>query len=580
MDVSPGRRYIFELLPSLILPPLVTYGAVYALEQRQFLAAPTWVVVAAVALSKPLHLVMKVYYKRFSDMVKARKLGARVVPRVKEPWPYFAGISLLKDLSEMFRNGYVGDILEEWSKTYGHAFQVHILMDSQVWTTEPDHIKALLSTQFDNFEKGESGIYRNEALLGKGVFNSDGEIWRFHRNMTRPFFSRDKISDFELIDSYMDTTLAIAKQRLSEGYAIDFQDLVTKFALDSSCSFLFGVGMDCLSAGLAYPANSGRQNSREFTDHPSNAFADSFDSALYELVECTLLGNDWPLREIFGDRVLPKKKIVDQFIEPIVQRALEQRKGRDETEKSECLLQELLSQTQDLTLLKDELLNLLVAGKDSTSTTLTFAVYNLTQHPDITAKLRQEVFDKVGESRAPTFENIKEMKYLRAFINGKLTALFSLSTWIYWRFVEVFRLYPPVPFNERTSNKDTVLNTKSGSNPLFVPAGTLVQYSVYLMHRRKDLWGPDANIFDPDRFLDERLHKYLTPNPFIFLPFNAGPRICLGQQFAYNEISFCLVRILQQFSKFTLDLGAQPSESLPKKEWAAAEGVKGTDKIT
>ena len=50
------------------------------------------------------------------------------------------------------------------------------------------------------------------------------------------------------------------------------------------------------------------------------------------------------------------------------------------------------------------------------------------------------------------------------------------------------------------------------------------------MHRRKDLWGPDAEEFDPDRFLDERLHKYLTPNPFIFLPFNGGPRICLGQQ--------------------------------------------------
>ncbi len=57
-----------------------------------------------------------------------------------------------------------------------------------------------------------------------------------------------------------------------------------------------------------------------------------------------------------------------------------------------------------------------------------------------------------------------------------------------------------------------------------------IVYSVFLMHRREDLWGPDAQSFDPDRFLDDRVQRYQTGNPFIFLPFNAGPRICLGQQ--------------------------------------------------
>lgn len=90
---------------------------------------------------------------------------------------------------------------------------------------------------------------------------------------------------------------------------------------------------------------------------------------------------------------------------------------------------------------------------------------------------------------------------------------------------------------------------------------------------------PVADEFDPDRFLDSRLQKYLTPNPFIFLPFNAGPRICLGQQFAYNEMSFFLVRLLQNFEDIQLDLDSHPPESRVPKEWAGAPGRKGVEKF-
>jgi len=76
-----------------------------------------------------------------------------------------------------------------------------------------------------------------------------------------------------------------------------------------------------------------------------------------------------------------------------------------------------------------------------------------------------------------------------------------------------------------------------------------------------------ALIFDPDRFLDHRLKKYLTPNPYIFVPFNAGPRICLGQQFAYNEMEFFLVRLLQNFSEFAVDWRTQPESSKTPARW-------------
>ncbi|KAF8996821.1 cytochrome P450 [Cyathus striatus] len=217
---------------------------------------------------------------------------------------------------------------------------------------------------------------------------------------------------------------------------------------------------------------------------------------------------------------------------------------------------------QHPTVIKDELVNLLVAGRDTTASLLTFSLYMLAKYPKVTQRLREEILLVAGTTEYPSYNNIHEMRYLRAFLN------------------EVLRLYPPVPLNSREANKDTLLESKtSGALPLYIPAGTRVTYSVFVIHRRTDLWGPDALVFDPDRFIDERLSKYLTPNPFIFCPFNAGPRICLGQQFAYHEASFFLVRLLQQYSTFTLARDAQPLDSLPPKKWEGAQGPKGSEEI-
>jgi len=78
--------------------------------------------------------------------------------------------------------------------------------------------------------------------------------------------------------------------------------------------------------------------------------------------------------------------------------------------------------------------------------------------------------------------------------------------------------------------------------------------------------------FDPDRFLDFRLHKYLTPNPFIFVPFNAGPRICLGQQFAYNEASFFLVKLLQNFQEIKYVYGFHLPSSVTDGHYQVCRG--------
>lgn len=108
------------------------------------------------------------------------------------------------------------------------------------------------------------------------------------------------------------------------------------------------------------------------------------------------------------------------------------------------------------------------------------------------------------------------------------------------------RLHPVVPRNERQAIQDTVLPTgggADGSHPVFVSKGTLVSYNVYAMHRRADIYGADASEFRPERWEDSQLRP-----GWAYLPFNGGPRICIGQRYALTEVGYLLVRMAQYFA--------------------------------
>ncbi|KAL0574430.1 Protein kinase alk2 [Marasmius crinis-equi] len=503
---------------------------------------------------QPVVMVLEQLWDDFKMKRDAAARGAIVVPGVRQ-----GSLSIVKDILKSFKLGYMGDVFHNWEQTYGSVYTIKIFSERRMITSEPIHMKAILATQFNEFVKGPLLFSQWNSLLGAGVFNADGDMWKFHRNMTRPFFSKDRIRDFEIFDHHALETIRLMKNRLAEGHPVEFQDAIARFTLDSATEFLFGKSVRSLDAGLPYPKSSGIANPTSFTNHPSNSFVSAFMKGQELTARRTRQGTTWPLQEFWNDEVADQRAVVNEFIEPILADVHQREKKED---GSECLLEDLVKYTQDNQVILDELVNILVAGRDTTAGLLTLAIYVLTQRPDIIQRLREEILKHVGPSSSPSYEDIKEMKYLRAFLN------------------ETLRLYPVVPFDARTSTAATTIpNPVAGGPPIFVPANTKVLYSVFLIHRREDLWGPDAHEFDPDRFIDERLHKYLAPNPFIFLPFNAGPRICLGQQFAYNEASFFLVRLLQSFSSFTFTEEAMQEGDRPPKEWFGAKGTQGRDKI-
>ncbi|KAF6748591.1 cytochrome P450 monooxygenase pc-3 [Ephemerocybe angulata] len=584
-----GVQYLLRNLPTLIAPPagvLVlaklasnhSEGLAEILGQSEALDIPRWLITTLTALSLPVTFAVKVGYKEWKDHRDAAARNAVLPPRVKDRLP--GGVGLLISTLKNFADGYPGEQFTNWFKETapgGAQFiNFRVLYEDRFTTTEPDHIKAILATQFDGFEKGPVFHELVKVALGDGVFNSDGEMWKFHRAMTRPFFSKDRISHFDIFDRHAVDALDQLSARLKEGHPVDIQDLASRFTMDSATEFLFAKNVHSLGAGLPYPfyvANSSpeaRAYAEEAQKHPANQFANAFDLTQRQLSLRGRKGLHWPLSEFWVDRVKEYMVIINGFIDPILEAALARNQGKEklrqgekdrEVDDNESLLDHLIHYTDDPKVLRDETLNILLAGRDTTANSITYAIYMLAQNPDVLQRLRQEVLEKVGESRRPTFEDMKDMKYLRAVIN------------------ETLRLYPAVPFNIRTSNRPVVFPGKNGSPPYYIPAGTKTGYSVFLMHRRKDLWGPDADKFDPDRFLDDRVKTYLTPNPFIFLPFNAGPRICLGQQFAYHETSFFLIRLLQRFTNIKHVRDAQPPASRPPPEWKQEPGTKGTDDI-
>ncbi|KAG5993049.1 hypothetical protein E4U54_003483 [Claviceps lovelessii] len=404
-------------------------------------------------------------------------------------------------------------------KDHGNTFRSRWLLRDTIVTIEPDNIKTILALNFNDYGIGHR-LQHFRPLLGAGIFDTDGQHWHDSRALIRPNFTRDQVADLAAFERLIPDLFALIPR--DGKTTVDLQSLFFRYTIDSATEFLFGQSVGSLK------------------DVPTTgiSFAEAFDYAQDSIRMRSILG---PLDIFHRDSKAAKcnkvcRELAQQFVEKAVEAVQnnqesihhqQQQPHHDDEKRAKYVFShELARRTSDKLRILDELMNVLLAGRDTTASLLSNMFFMLAKNPSIWAKLQAEVADLEG--RRPTYEELRNLKYLRCCINESL------------------RLHPVVPFNARQAFKDTVLplgGGPDGKSPVFVPKGTRVFYSPYAMHRRSDLYGPDADEFRPERWESGKL----VPR-WEYLPFNGGPRVCPGQQYALTEVSYVTVRIVQEFA--------------------------------
>lgn len=173
--------------------------------------------------------------------------------------------------------------------------------------------------------------------------------------------------------------------------------------------------------------------------------------------------------------------------------------------------------------IKEEVDTIMFEGHDTTAAGSSFVLCLLGIHQNIQDRVYKEIYSIFGDSdREATFADTLEMKYLERVI------------------MESLRLYPPVPLIARKLNQDVKLSSEDYT----LPAGATVVIGTFKIHRREDIYGARADVFDPDNFLPERTQNR---HYYSFIPFSAGPRSCVGRKYAMLKLKVLISTILRNY---------------------------------
>ncbi|CAK8560503.1 unnamed protein product [Lathyrus sativus] len=451
------------------------------------------------------------------------------------------------------------DRMHDWLVEYfsiSKTVVVPMPFTTYTYIADPVNVEHVLKTNFNNYPKGEVYHSYMEVLLGHGIFNVDGELWKKQRKTASLEFASRNLRDFstKVFKEYALKLSSILNQASFLNQQIDMQELLMRMTLDSICKVGFGVEIGTLNP-----------------NSPKNSFAQAFDTANI-IVTLRFIDPLWKIKKILNvgseARLDKSIKTIDDFTYSVIRTRKAEIEDAKKSGQQNQIKNDILSRFIELgennasdKSLRDVVLNFVIAGRDTTATTLSWAIYMVTTHSHVAEKLYLEL--KTFEENQAKEENVTlpqcddedkdehELFNQRVEQFSKLLNKDSLERLHYLHAVitETLRLYPAVPQDPKGVMEDDVL--PDGTK---IKAGGMVTYVPYSMGRMEYNWGPNAASFVPERWFHDGVLK--NESPFKFTAFQAGPRICLGKDSAYLQMRMVLA-ILCRFYKFNLVPGHQ-----------------------
>ncbi|HEX5788448.1 MAG TPA: cytochrome P450 [Woeseiaceae bacterium] len=351
------------------------------------------------------------------------------------------------------------------------------------FVNDPTEVRRILVRHHARYHKGP-GFERVKMLLGNGLIVSDGDVWRRSRTMIQPAFKVQNVHRLvTIMVACSDRRASLWAQAAAAGKTVNITQETSDFALELILRCIFG---------------------RDYEERLLTGAGNPFDFLSKESArDLGVVMKARQLRELLLDIVAARRSArADEFDFLSMYLQATDRDGRPFSDR------ELL----------DELMTLIVAGFETSANTLNWAWFLLADHPDVEARVLEEVRGVLPPDALPTAEHAARMTYTQQVLE------------------ETLRLYPPVwLFTRRAVADDTLADYD-------VPPGTDIYLSPYILHRTPEFW-PAPGEFDPARFAGEESNRRERP----YFPFSLGPRRCLGEYFSFLEMKLHLALLLPSF---------------------------------